>query len=258
MASVASEAVRTTYNEKFDARMYADLFSQKTGKVATFVQHELHSIFQSDLVQGKTLVDVGTGPNVIPSLLASSRCNDIVLSDLVEGNRLELNKWLNKDEDAVDWTVRAEQVAALEGYSDVKKGALEILERTRFAVRKVVPCDVLEPGVLPEEHRETFDVVFSAGCLESAAADHESFRRVVCNVATLAKPGGLLVLVGMGGSKGYPVGTVEFPQANVTEDVIKGAVTDAGLQMKVFHTKSLKTLLGKPDVFTFVLAARKP
>ncbi|KAG0426748.1 hypothetical protein HPB47_026174 [Ixodes persulcatus] len=149
-----------------------------------------------DAPKGETLLDVGSGPVVLSSLVASSRFKHIVLSDLVEGNRLELNKWINQEEDAIDWSHTAEQIAAIEGYSDIKNGALEIIERTRSAIRKVVPCDVLEPGVLPMEHRETFDVVLSSGCLDAAAADHESFRRVICNVAPLVKPGGLLVICG--------------------------------------------------------------
>ncbi|KAG0426434.1 hypothetical protein HPB47_026461 [Ixodes persulcatus] len=173
------------------------------------------------LVQGRTLVEVGSGPLVWCSLLASRRFRHIVLSDLLEGNRLEINKWLNKDEDAVDWTFRAEQVAALEGY------------------------------------REVFDVVFSGGCLESATTDHESFRCAVCNVGTLAKPGGLLVLVGVGGTKSYPVGTAAFAQANVTENVIKQSVREAGFQMQIYRTMHHEALLGLPGLFTFVLAARK-
>ncbi|CAN7950485.1 unnamed protein product [Ixodes pacificus] len=209
------------------------------------------------LAQGETLLDVGSGPMILNALLASSRFKHIVLSDLVESNRLELNKWLKKDEDAIDWTFRAEMIAALEGYGDVKKGAFEILERTRSAIRKVVPCDVLEPGVLPEEHRETFDVIVSTGCLESATADHESFRRVVCNVGTLAKPGGLLILVGAGRVKSYPVGTVDFAHANVTEDVLKQAVAEAGFEMKVFLPQKIPKFIENIDEFFFVLAARK-
>ncbi|KAG0442332.1 hypothetical protein HPB47_015733 [Ixodes persulcatus] len=80
------------------------------------------------------------------------------------------------------------------GTHDKKKGASEILERTRWAIRKVVPCDVLEPGMLPEEHRETFDDVLSSGCLNLDTADHESFRRALSNVGNLVKSGGLLFL----------------------------------------------------------------
>ncbi|KAM7306050.1 indolethylamine N-methyltransferase-like [Ixodes scapularis] len=209
----SSQQLRAAYKDNFLARAYVDTYGFRTGEASTFQLEELHRIFRSGLTQGGTLVEVGSGPLVWCSLVASSRFKRIVLSDLVEGNRLEIEKWLNKDQGAVDWTIRAEQVAALEGYSNIKEGALEIQERTRSSIRKVVPCDVLEPGVLPEEHRETFDVVLSCSCLESATTDHESFRRAVCNVGTLAKPGGRLVLVGVGGSKRYPVGTAAFVQA---------------------------------------------
>ncbi|CAN7981309.1 unnamed protein product [Ixodes pacificus] len=131
------------------------------------------------------------------------------------------------------------------------------MERTRSAIRKVVPCDVLEPGVLPMEHRETFDVVISNGCLDAAAADHESFRRVICNVAPLVKPGGLLVILGAGGIKSYPVGNANFPHANLTENVLKQGVTDAGFQIEKYQTEELGSLVGNLDVFMFNLVARK-
>ncbi|CAN7992451.1 unnamed protein product [Ixodes pacificus] len=257
LGSIESRTLRDVYKKNFLARTYAETYGRLAGEVPTFQLEELHSIFISGLAHGGTLLEVGSGPLVWCSLLASSRFKHIVLSDLVEGNRLQIEKWLNKDKDAVDWTFRAEQVAALEGYSDIKKGALEIQERTRSSIRKVISCDVLEPGVLPEEHRETFDVVLSCNCLESATTDHECFQSAVCNVGTLAKPGGLLVLVGVGGPKSYPVGTADFNQAYVTEDVIKRAVTDAGFQMGVYRTKNIQADSEIPDMFTFVLAARR-
>ncbi|KAM7304879.1 indolethylamine N-methyltransferase-like [Ixodes scapularis] len=173
--SMASQALRDAYKERFLPRQYLD--ELVFGKYSSSQIERLHNFFQSDLIQGETLLDVGSGPVVFSSLIASSKFKHIVLSDLVEGNRLELNKWINDEEGAIDWSHAAEQIAAVEGKSDIKKGALEIIERTRSAIRKVVPCDVLEPGVLPMEHRETFDVVISNGCLDAAAADHESFRR---------------------------------------------------------------------------------
>lgn len=257
LGSVESQALRDTYKEKFQTQSYMDMYGHFPPEATIPAARQLRGIFHSDLVRGETLLEVGSGPTVWCSLVASSRFKHIVLSDIVEANRVEIQKWLNKDEDAIDWTRRAEEIADLEGYSDKKKGALDILERTRSAIRKVIPCDVLEPGVLPEEHKETFDVVLSSGCLDSAAADHESFKRVLSNVGDLAKPGGLLVLVGFGGVKSYPVGNVDFPHSNLTEDALDQAVDEAGFQMKLYQSVPLGAVMGNSDVFRFVLAARK-
>ncbi|KAM7312329.1 indolethylamine N-methyltransferase-like [Ixodes scapularis] len=208
-------------------------------------------------IQGETLLDAGSGPVILNALMTSGRFKLIELSDLVEDNRLELKKWMNRDEDAIDWSLFAEKIAAVEGYSDIKKGAIEILERTRAAIHNVVPCGVLERGVLPVEHRENFDVVISSGCLESAAVDVESYRRVVCNVVTLAKPGGLLVIFGVGGLNEYQVGSADFTVMNLTENVLKEAMTDAGLQIELYRPHKIGSFLGSSDVFIFNMVVRK-
>ncbi|CAN7949628.1 unnamed protein product, partial [Ixodes hexagonus] len=200
---------------------------------------------------------MGSGPMVCASFLSSIHFNDIVLSGLFEDNRLELNKWLDKNEDALDWTSHVEEVAALKGYSDIKKGALEIQESARSSIRKVVPCDVLAPGVFPEEHMGTFDAVLSCNCLEAAAVDHESFQRVVSNIGALAEPGGLLVLTGIGGKDGYSVGNADFLMAKVTESVLEQAAENNGFQIQVYRAKDVAVVLEMPEAFTFVLAARK-
>ncbi|CAN7994110.1 unnamed protein product, partial [Ixodes hexagonus] len=210
--------------------------------------------------RGTSLLEVGSGPTVCASFLSSVHFNDIVLSGLFEDNRLELNKWLDKSEDALDWTSHAEEVAALKGHSDIKKGALEIQERARSSIRKVVPCHVLAPGVVPEEHMGTFDAVLSCNCLEAAAVDHESFQRVVSNVGALVKPGDLLVLAGIdliGGKDGYSVGNVDFLMAKVTENVLEQAAENNGFQIQVYRAKDVAVVLEMPEAFTFVLAARK-
>ncbi|XP_040070155.1 indolethylamine N-methyltransferase-like [Ixodes scapularis] len=256
LGSVKSQRARIGFKNTFDARAYVDEVNQRYKPVTVFQQAGLHGIFQSDLVQGKTLLEVGCGPTLWPSFLSSRRFSDIVLSDLMEGNRLELEKWLEKSKDAIDWTSRAEEVAALEGYSDTKKGALEILERTRSSIRKVVHGDVLKPGVLPQEHEEAFDVVLSCNCIESAIADHESFRCAISNVGSLVKPGGLLVLTGMGGVEKFTLGDAEFTVPKLTDDVVKGAVADAGFKVNVYRTENMGAM-GQPELFAFVLAARK-
>ncbi|CAN8022387.1 unnamed protein product [Ixodes persulcatus] len=257
MISAKCAALRKRYLQTFVARTYAEHTEQYL--LFSFHQEELHHLFLSDLVQGTTLLEVGSGPSVNFACLASIRFKDIVLSDLVEDSRLEIKKWLSNSADAIDWTPRAQQIAALEGFSNINEGATEIAERTRRAIRKVVPCDILTPGVLPEEDRETFDVVLSCNCLEGSTADHESFQRALFNMAALVKPGGLLVLAGVGGISAYDVGRESFPMVDLTDDVIKQAMSNAGLQVKAFSTRMYDGPIveahGKR--FGFVVAAQK-
>ncbi|XP_040072641.2 nicotinamide N-methyltransferase-like [Ixodes scapularis] len=116
LASMETQALRDTYKTKFLAQSYMDMYGHYPPEAVVPAARQLRGIFHSDLVQGEILLEVGSGPMVWCSLVASSRFKHIVLSDIAECNRLELEKWLNKNKDAIDWTTRAEEIADLEGY----------------------------------------------------------------------------------------------------------------------------------------------
>ncbi|KAG0438384.1 hypothetical protein HPB47_017035 [Ixodes persulcatus] len=255
---MSGEAVREAHLAKFEPRSYFEI--TKEYRLYMFHQEELHCIFFSDLLQGcTTLLEVGCGPTAAFVLSAAACFPDIVLSDLVDGNRLEVNKWLRNSADAIDWSFRAELIATLEGHIDTRKGALEIMERARRAIKKVVPCDVLDPAVLPEEHRDTFDVVLSCNCLEAATADLQYYPRALYNVGHLVTRGGLLVQAGIGGMTSYIVGRDTIPITCLDESSIMEALADAGFRVETFRKK----MYDGPDRearakrFGFVLAATR-
>jgi hypothetical protein len=53
---------------------------------------------------GDSMLDVGTGPNLIPSIFASRRFNNIYLSDYAEVNLKALRQWIDRSPEAWDWT----------------------------------------------------------------------------------------------------------------------------------------------------------
>ncbi|KAM7313211.1 uncharacterized protein ISCGN_003093 [Ixodes scapularis] len=129
--SMASQALRDAYKERFLPRQYLD--ELVFGKYSSSQIERLHNFFQLDLIQGETLLDLGSGPVVFSLLIASIKFKHIVLSDLVEGNRLELNKWINDEEDAIDWSHAAEQIAAVEGKMRCAENAFGVLA-SRFRI----------------------------------------------------------------------------------------------------------------------------
>ncbi|KAG7254141.1 hypothetical protein CRUP_027940 [Coryphaenoides rupestris] len=65
--------------------------------------------------KGQRLIEVGTGPALHTVLSACAHYEEIVLSDYVEVNRRELDKWLRAEEGHFDWRAHMQFVCDLEG-----------------------------------------------------------------------------------------------------------------------------------------------
>ncbi|KAM7300113.1 nicotinamide N-methyltransferase [Ixodes scapularis] len=226
-----NEEIREHYLRDFPPREYRELVQATVG-VRLFFLRELHYIFNSPLSDSwRTLLDIGCGPNVANIFPASRKIRSIVLSDLVPRNREEVEKWIQKAPDAMDWSFMSEPLAILEGYKDAKIGAMDIEERTRGAVKKVIPCDVLDPNVLPEEHKEAFDAVLSILCVQSASQDETTHQGASRNVSSLIRKGGHLILCGFAGSREYHVGDVTFPDFHLSKAMVEDALSRSGLEI---------------------------
>ncbi|KAM7304810.1 indolethylamine N-methyltransferase [Ixodes scapularis] len=189
------EDLQEKYRNQFVPEAYRDTL-ETIHSLLSFYQKELHFIFTSPTFHGRKLLEVGCGPSARNVLPATKNIDDVVLGDLVPQNRLAVEKWIQKAPDAIDWSFHSELLARIEGYIDAKSGAREIEERTRRAIRKVVFCNVLDPQVLPEEHKEPFDVVLTCLCLESACLDEGTYKKAVQNLANLVTRGGYLIICG--------------------------------------------------------------
>lgn len=256
---MSSEKIREQYLRDFEPREYLGAMRALTG-VHSFFQRELHSIFNSPVSDSwQTLLDIGCGPTVANVFPATRKIRSIVLSDLLPRSRQEVEKWIQKADDAINWSFMSEPLATLEGYMDAKSGAKDIEERTRAAVKKVIPCNVLDPNVLPQEHNELFDVVFSSLCLAAASRDEETFRRVTQNVSRLIRDGGHLIFCGVVGSREYTVAGIEFPKVSLTKAMVEDALSGAGLQVKRWSSLDKPVESDSPlrwD-FAFVVLAKK-
>lgn len=248
------DQLREKYRLQFVAREYPNQVASRSF-LRYFHQRELHSIFHLLPERTWSLLDVGCGPTTYNVFPATRYTQDVVLSDYLPSNRLEVEKWLENAPDAEDWSCYSESLAMLEGFSDLKRRAEEITRRTRSAVRKVIPCDVLVPGVLPEEHREKFDVVLSSLCLESACLDEAAFSAATQNVGGLVQEGGLLILCGVLGSSGYTVGGIKFPTVYLKPGIVKNALMRAGFQIKRWRSLDDSD---SPVDSPFVVVAEKP
>ncbi|XP_064476149.1 nicotinamide N-methyltransferase-like [Ornithodoros turicata] len=236
------DKLKEQYRNAFDPSSYKGLV-KKFDFLYLFYQRQLHQLVNSDVLKaGGTVLDFGCGPTPLSMFPMTKKFHEVVLCEYLQQNRRAVEKWVNKDADALDWSFLAESEALLEGYTDIKAGCSEIEERTRRAIKHIVPCDAHDISVMPKEHRVQYDVLTTCLCLEAAAVDLEAYNRVVSNVAQLVKPGGVIIQCGLLGCNDYGVGNEEFASMCLTGDIVKAALKGAGFHINRWENIEIKAV----------------
>ncbi|XP_018427123.1 PREDICTED: nicotinamide N-methyltransferase-like [Nanorana parkeri] len=183
-----------TYIDEFDPVDYYRTYYHPEegsfiGEWLEFVLRNLHETFTSGGVKGDLLIDFGAGPAIYQLVSACEAFNNIITSDFLEQNQTQLQKWLRKDHDALDWTHIVKRVCELEGNSD-NESCKKKEEKLRRTVTKVLKCDALKENPYDPVKMPQADCLISCLCLEAACKDVESLTNVLRNFKSLIKPGG--------------------------------------------------------------------
>ncbi|KAB5555122.1 hypothetical protein PHYPO_G00029890 [Pangasianodon hypophthalmus] len=222
----------------------------------------LHKAFSEDAIKGDILVDVGSGPTLYQVMSGCEHFNRVILSDFLEVNRNELNKWLKDGRSNFDWTPYLKHVCELEGRSS--SAWQEKAERLRSVVTDIFPVNVhhpfpFPPGSLPASGA---DCLVSSFCLESVSPDVSSFTHALRNLSSLLRNGGHLLLIGALGESFYMAAPdVRIPVVPLDEAQVCASLSASGfdlLQLSVYRLTP-DMLVGVDDVKgVFFAKARKP
>ncbi|XP_073513114.1 nicotinamide N-methyltransferase-like [Phyllobates terribilis] len=246
------------YIDEFDPKVYLQMYYRASGEKTEFILKNLYETFIKGGVRGDTLLDFGTGPAIYNLLSACEVFDKIIVSDLLEQNRAEFQKWLKKDPDAFDWTHIIKFVCELEGNrEDYDKKA----EKLRSKVKEFLKCDALkrnpfDPVVVPP-----VDCLLCCLCLEAPCKDIKSYCEVLKNFKDLIKPGGHLIIASGINATYYHVGDKRFSVMSSKKEDLEIAFKEAGYQIEkaVFMQRVDKS---KMDVVNFeglyFIHARKP
>uniref|UniRef100_A0A452GP01 Nicotinamide N-methyltransferase n=1 Tax=Gopherus agassizii TaxID=38772 RepID=A0A452GP01_9SAUR len=175
-------------------------------------------------VKGDTLIDIGSGPTIYQLLSACENFKEIIASDYTDRNRQELEKWLNNEPGAFDWTPVVKYVCELEG--DREKWA-EKEDKLRKKVKQVLKCNVSKSNILAPVSLPQADCLLSTLCLEAACKDLNSYRAALKNISSLLKPGGHLVMVIVLKETYYMVGQRRFSCLYLEQESVEEALREA-------------------------------
>jgi hypothetical protein len=164
----------------------------------------------------------GSGPTLHHVFLAVPRATEVYLADYLQQNLDEIERWRRSDPDAHDWTPFVRYVLGCEsGREPVDAEVAARIEALRGAIAGVVHADAGLTDPLGTSFRGRFATVLSPYCADSATDDKRTWERYSRNIATLVRPGGLLLVSALRLCRGYKAGDRFFPAANIDEDDLK-------------------------------------
>nr|WKR38373.1 putative N-methyltransferase [Rhinella marina] len=144
----------------------------------------------------------------------------IIVSDFLEQNRAEFQKWLNKDPDAFDWT------------PVIKRACEKKAEKLRNKVKEVLKCDALkrnpyDPVIVPPA-----DCLLVCLCLETPCKDMKSYCNVLKNFKHLLKPESQIIILGTLNGTYYHAGKNRFSLLSSKKEELEMAFKEAGYIIK--------------------------
>ena len=221
------------YDLKFDPHEYLKFYTE-VSPVHKFPLKVIHDMFQSygTAPAGLKVLEFGSGPVPIYQCSTPLHASEVVFAEYTERNRKVLQKWLDKDPDAFDFTPFFKYVVQdLEG-----KGEDEVIKRQdelRALVKGVIPCDILSDPILTVPGYEgPYDVITSSFCLPGSVGSLEGFDEAIKKLTAYLRPGGVLLLNDAEGpsdkDRFYYVGNEKFPSIKITADFLRSVLENNG------------------------------
>ena len=158
------------------------------------------------------VVDVGTGPNLIPLFFALPRARAVTAWEYAEGNIAWLEAELRRSEIRPEW----------HHFWEVTRGAYQPEFRLPQDPMPVLRAkSVIRRGSIFELPERTWDAATMFFCAESITARPDEFEAACAAFARCAKPGGTLVAAFLVRSSGYVVADRPFPALHLSVESIE-------------------------------------
>jgi hypothetical protein len=172
---------------------------------------------------GEPILFFGVGPTLHHVFLAAGRASEIHLADYLAENLAEIQRWLDHEPDAHDWSAFVRYTLEREGLAaPTDREIRQREELTRAKIARLLEVDAGHSPPLPDRYA----TVVSAYCADSATGDRATWETYMRNIAGLVRPGGTFVTAALRRADHYLVGGKPFPSANVDEhdvaDVLAG------------------------------------
>ncbi|XP_063289567.1 nicotinamide N-methyltransferase-like [Pelobates fuscus] len=230
------------HDEEFDHHLIIETYvgRDKTDYREEFLDTTMQKIFQclrSGIVKGETLIDLTVGAAFFHLLVMSDFFKEITILDSSDRTLKEMEKWLNKEPGAVDWSHAAEILCELKG---VSKPLETEEEKVRRIVKRCLKWDPTNDNPLGSIVLPQADCAVSIGYFDATFKDHDSYLNGFKKFSSLVKVGGHLILFAVFNGTYYTIGDHRFSMLNYNEEFVKEALRDNGYTAVIFEVYESK------------------
>ncbi|XP_063289569.1 nicotinamide N-methyltransferase-like [Pelobates fuscus] len=215
----------------------AEVHSDFRRNFVEYPMKTLFDFFSSDIVKGDTLMDFSIGPSMCFLMSAADYFKEIITLESSEACKIETEKWLRNDPDAIDWSDSAMFACELKGERDQWK---EQQEKVRGAVKRVIKWDVTQDDPVSHTVLPEVDCLSCVWYLHVLSKHHDMLTSYLKKLSSFLKVGGHMILFFALNMSYYWVGEHTFFSLNCSEEVILKALRDAGCSLVMYEKNESK------------------
>ncbi|XP_056397732.1 nicotinamide N-methyltransferase-like [Hyla sarda] len=176
-------------------------------------------------VKGDSLLEMGAAGMVFPLFSASNVFKNIYVMDTTNTSVRHIKKWLEKGDEATDWSHAAKLTCELEGNAD---GWQEKEEQVRRAVKGVFRYNLSDEGSKESVPIPKVDCVLMVYFLNGVCRTKEDFKVNLKTFTSWLKVGGYLVFFIALNMTFFKIGDHKFSTLAVNEKFVRKAINNAG------------------------------
>ncbi len=204
-------------------------------------------------------LEFGAGPTILHQIPLVSKAREIHVSEYLTVNREEIQRWIDRAPGSHDWNVFTREFLKMEGHEDASAESVTAREEElRRKITAVLPCDANLDDPMGPEKRERYPLVTALCCADSATNSKDTWRLFMTNIASLVKPGGMLILSACGEHSFYKVGERVFPGACVSGRDMLSCLMDLGFRDIDVRMREVPDSSGQGFGCTILARAIKP
>ncbi|KAM8927187.1 indolethylamine N-methyltransferase-like [Pelodytes ibericus] len=213
----------------FDTYVSPTADKQHLEELLMFPIRELHKEAKSGHIKGDTLIDFSTGPTLFHLFPVCTFIKDIIILEFNDECARDVQKWVNNEEGAFDWSHASQIVSELEGDRDKWKEKEEDLRRK---IKQILKCDFTKENPTHPDVLQKADCVCNLYVLDHISKDLDEYCHYLKITSSMLKLGGRLFLIGVFNASFYTVGEHKYHVLCFNEEACRKAVRDCGFNIE--------------------------